>query len=121
MALAFRGLDRAEIADASIISRIASQVGGSFGAAALTVILAGAATGAHSAAAASGAFQQSFWWAVGFAAAGALLSLLLPGRTPEELTGPTRPQRPLRLGHGPARDAAGLADAGEIGEDDPDR
>jgi MFS family permease len=85
MALAFRGLDRAEVPDASIVSRIASQVGGSFGAAVLTVILAGAASAAPTGAVAAGAFQQSFWWAVGFALVGAVLSLLLPGRTPEEL------------------------------------
>lgn len=80
MALGFRGLERAEVPDASIVTRIASQIGGSFGAAVLTVILAGAAVGASSSAELASAFQQSFWWAVGFAGVGVLLSFALPGR-----------------------------------------
>jgi EmrB/QacA subfamily drug resistance transporter len=80
MALGFRGLERAEVPDASILTRIASQIGGSFGAAVLTVILAGAAVGASSSAELASAFQQSFWWAVGFAGVGVLLSFALPGR-----------------------------------------
>lgn len=83
MALGFRGLERSDVPDASIITRIATQMGGSFGAAVLVVILAGATTGASSTAALSGAFQQSFWWASGFAGVGALLSLALPGRLPD--------------------------------------
>jgi EmrB/QacA subfamily drug resistance transporter len=67
MALAFRGLDRADVPDASIISRIATQVGGAFGAAVLIVVLEGAG------------FHQAFWWTVGFAVVGGALSLLLPG------------------------------------------
>ncbi len=80
MALAFRGLARTEVPDASIISRIATQIGGSFGAAVLTVILEGAAATAQTPEQAAGAFQQAFWWAVGFAAVGAAFSLLLPGK-----------------------------------------
>ncbi|MGV8977091.1 MAG: MDR family MFS transporter [Cellulomonas sp.] len=82
MALGFRDLERSEVPDASIITRIASQVGGSFGAGVLVVILAGAAAGASSSAALAGAFQQSFWWAIGFAGVGVLVSLALPGRLP---------------------------------------
>jgi EmrB/QacA subfamily drug resistance transporter len=82
MALGFRDLERSDVPDASIITRIASQVGGSFGAAVLVVILAGSAAGASSAAGLSSAFQQSFWWAIGFAAVGVLISLVLPGRPP---------------------------------------
>ena len=80
MALGFRGLARAEVPDASIITRIATQVGGSFGASVLVVILAGAAAGASSTAEAAVAFQTSFWWAIGFAGLGAVISLALPGR-----------------------------------------
>jgi EmrB/QacA subfamily drug resistance transporter len=80
MALAFRGLERAQVPDASIISRIASQVGGAFGTAVLAVILEGALAAARSAGAATAAFQASFWWSIGFAAAGVALSFLLPGR-----------------------------------------
>jgi hypothetical protein len=82
MALGFRDLERSDVPDASIITRIASQVGGSFGAAVLVVILAGAAEGASSAAGLSAAFQQTFRWAIGFAAVGVLISLVLPGRPP---------------------------------------
>ena len=89
MALGFRGLERSDVPDASIITRIASQVGGSFGAAVLVVILAsaatGAATGASSIASLAAAFQQSFWWASAFAGAGVLLSLALPGRLTDQL------------------------------------
>jgi EmrB/QacA subfamily drug resistance transporter len=70
MALGFRGLERGQVPDASIITRIAQQVGGSFGTAVLAVILTGATTAATSARALTGAFQQSFWWAIGFTAAG---------------------------------------------------
>lgn len=83
MALGFRGLENADIPDASIITRIASQVGGSFGAAVLVVILAGAAEGATSAPAMAAAFQQAFWWSVGFAAVGVLISFALPGKLPQ--------------------------------------
>ncbi|GAA4392452.1 MDR family MFS transporter [Tsukamurella soli] len=79
MALGFRGLERSEVPDASIITRIASQVGGSFGVSVLAVILAGAASTGSLAS----AFQQSFWWAVGFAGVGVLVSFALPGRPPD--------------------------------------
>jgi EmrB/QacA subfamily drug resistance transporter len=80
MALAFRGLQRDEVPDASIITRIGQQVGGSFGTAVLAVILTAATATATSTTALAGAFQQSFWWATGFAAAGVVLSLALPGK-----------------------------------------
>jgi EmrB/QacA subfamily drug resistance transporter len=82
MALGFRDLERHEVPDASIIIRIAQQVGGSFGTAVLAVVLTGAATAATSPAV---AFQRSFWWAIGFTVAGVLLSLALPGRPPAEV------------------------------------
>jgi MFS family permease len=88
MALGFRGLQRHEVPDASIITRIAQQVGGSFGTAVLAVVLTGATaavttagtSAATSPGALAGAFQQSFWWAIGFTAAGVLISFALPGR-----------------------------------------
>jgi EmrB/QacA subfamily drug resistance transporter len=79
MALGFRGLARDEVPDASIITRIAQQVGGSFGTAVLAVVLTGATVGA-SGSGLGGAFQQSFWWAIGFTAVGVLVSFALPGR-----------------------------------------
>jgi EmrB/QacA subfamily drug resistance transporter len=81
MTAAFVGLDRSEIPHASIITRIAQQVGGSFGVALLAVILDGAlarvATGTGSP---SSAFDQAFWWSIGFTALAVVLSLLLPGK-----------------------------------------
>ncbi|WP_396454452.1 MDR family MFS transporter [Actinomadura sp.] len=76
MAVAYLGLDREQIAHASVLIRVAQQIGGSFGTAVLAVILAHVmATGDP-----VGAFHQSFWWATGFAGVAALLALLLPGR-----------------------------------------
>ncbi len=80
MALGFRGLAPQEVPDASIITRIAQQVGGSFGTAVLAVILAGTASATATAPALAGAFHESFWWAIGFTALGAVISLALPGR-----------------------------------------
>lgn len=73
MSIAFVGLDRGDVPHASIIGRIASQVGGSFGVAVLAVILATAAsTGA------TGGFTTAFWWATALAVLGVPLSFLLP-------------------------------------------
>jgi EmrB/QacA subfamily drug resistance transporter len=87
-AAAFIGLERDEIPHAGIITRIAQQVGGSFGVAVLAVILDAAlrSLGAHpgSAAQATTAFDRAFWWAVGFTAAALVLSLMLPGRPPQK-------------------------------------
>ncbi|WP_306208358.1 MDR family MFS transporter [Actinoplanes sp. RD1] len=81
MSAAFVGLDRPDMPHASIITRVAQQLGGSFGVAVLAVILHGAAQHAIDPAA---AFQESFWWAVGFTAFAVLVSLLLPGRPEAE-------------------------------------
>jgi EmrB/QacA subfamily drug resistance transporter len=77
MSVSFVGLERRQTPDASIISRTAQQLGGSFGTAILAVILE-AATKHHGPV--SG-FQQAFWWATGFTVLGAVLALLLP-KTP---------------------------------------
>lgn len=98
MALAFRGLDRPDVPDASIISRIATQLGGSFGAAVLVAILAGAAATAQTPDQLAGGFRVSFWWSVGFAAAGAVFALLLPAGAPEPATPAGSPVRPARPG-----------------------
>jgi EmrB/QacA subfamily drug resistance transporter len=80
---AFIGLRHDEIPHAGIITRVAQQLGGSFGAALLAVILDDALR-RHTASAAltANAFDHAFWWAVGFTAAALLLSLMLPGRSP---------------------------------------
>lgn len=84
MALAFRGLERAQVPDASIISRIASQLGGAFGTAVLAVILTSALNAATSPDAKAAAFHTTFWWAIGFTVVGAAGSFLLPGKEPVE-------------------------------------
>ncbi|WP_431278766.1 MDR family MFS transporter [Leifsonia poae] len=80
MTAAFMGLERSAVPHASILTRIATQIGGSFGVALLAVILQGAAVGAHGLAGIADAFDQAFWWAVGFTVVAIVLSLLLPGR-----------------------------------------
>jgi EmrB/QacA subfamily drug resistance transporter len=77
---AFIGLSRTEIPDASIITRVAQQVGGSMGTAVLAVIVERTSAGLHAPAALANAFGDSFWWAVAFTAAAIPVCLLLPGR-----------------------------------------
>ena len=76
MAVGFVGLGKEEVPHASIVTRIAQQLGGAAGTAVLAVILQGAVAAAGPVA----AFRQAFWWAVGFTAVAVVLSLLLPGR-----------------------------------------
>lgn len=88
MSVAFLGLERAEVPHASTITRIATQVGGSFGVAVLAVVLHAAMSGARAPVDVAAAFDRSFWWAIAFAGAAVLLSFLLPGRPePEEPVG----------------------------------
>ena len=68
LAGAFEGLPRASVPDASNVTRIMKQVGGSFGTAVLAVIPAG-----HS-------FQATFWWSVAFTALAVLPAVMLPRR-----------------------------------------
>ena len=77
MAVAFLGLDRQQIAHSSVVTRTVQQIGGSFGTAVLAVILSGAVAARHGDLAAG--FGIAFWWATGFSALAALLSLWLPG------------------------------------------
>jgi EmrB/QacA subfamily drug resistance transporter len=77
MAVAFLGLDKQQIAHSSVVTRIAQQLGGSFGTAVLAVVLSGAITARHGNLATG--FDIAFWWATGFSALAVLLSLWLPG------------------------------------------
>ena len=70
------GLERSEVPHASIITRVAQQLGGSFGVALLAVILQHAASDAGLA----DGFDRAFWWATGFGAVAAVVALLLPAR-----------------------------------------
>jgi len=102
-AAAFVGLRHDEIPHAGIITRVAQQVGGSFGVAILAVILDAALRnlGTHSGSAApdATAFDQALWWAVGFTGVALALSLLLPGRTPSPIpTGKESPETLQRQG-----------------------
>jgi len=81
MALAFSGLQRSDVPDASIITRIATQLGGSFGTALLAVILQGAVRRTTTPLGTAHAFDQSFWWAIGFSVLATGVSLLLPQAT----------------------------------------
>ena len=76
MAAAYVGLEKPSIPHASIITRVAQQIGGSFGTAVLAVVLARAADG-HSP---SGAFDVTFWWSIAITLLAVLLALRLPVR-----------------------------------------
>ena len=91
MAVAYLGLDRAEIAHASVLTRTAQQIGGSFGTAVLAVILESAIASHHGDVTA--AFNVAFWWSVGFAGLAALLSFWLPAR-PGAAAKPASADRP---------------------------
>jgi hypothetical protein len=77
MVAGYIGLDKQQIPHASVLTRTAQQIGGSFGTAVLAVILDGVRA-AHPAAKAD-AFHVAFWWSMGFSAVAVLLCLWLPG------------------------------------------
>ncbi|MEU8132751.1 MDR family MFS transporter [Streptodolium elevatio] len=79
---AYSGLSREQIPDASVVTRVAQQVGGSVGTAVLAVVLQHTADGAKTPAELADGFDHAFWWAVAFTASAVPLCLLLPGRTP---------------------------------------
>lgn len=79
MTASFVGLDRAQIAHSSVLTRTAQQIGGSFGTAVLAVILVQSIAGAGPGAAVSG-FHVAFWWATGFSLVATALCAWLPGR-----------------------------------------
>jgi MFS family permease len=82
MAHAFSGLEQHEVPDASIVTRIFQQLGGSFGTGVLATVLAGGVAGATTLGDVAGGFQDAFWWAVGFTGVAVVLSLLLPATQP---------------------------------------
>jgi predicted cobalt transporter CbtA len=65
----------AGIPDATMNTRIAQQVGASFGTAIVAVVLQSQL--AHGA---TSAFQAAFWWAVGIAVIAVVPAIALPGR-----------------------------------------
>lgn len=79
MTASYVGLDRSQIAHSSVLTRIAQQIGGSFGTAVLAVVLEQAVSGTGSGAITSG-FHIAFWWATAFALVATALCIWLPGR-----------------------------------------
>ena len=75
---AYRGLDRAQIPHASTMTRIAQQIGASFGTAVLAVILQSQLSAHPGAAGARTAYGHAFLWALIFAAGSIVPALLLP-------------------------------------------
>lgn len=78
---AYEGLTRDEVPHASVITRTAQQVGGSFGTAVLAVVLDSALArhpGGPSDAAA--AFEHTFWWSLAFTVLALVVSAWLPSR-----------------------------------------
>lgn len=78
MAAAYVGLDKPQVAHASVLTRSIQQIGGSFGTAVLAVVLE-RALASHPGHTATG-FDIAFRWTTGFTALAVLLSLLLPGQ-----------------------------------------
>jgi EmrB/QacA subfamily drug resistance transporter len=77
-AVAYLGLDKAQVPHASVLTRTAQQIGGSFGTAVLAVILETAVSSHQGDLTA--AFHVAFWWSVGFSALAVALSFWLPRR-----------------------------------------
>jgi MFS family permease len=99
MAAAFQGLDRDLVPHASSATRIVQQVGGSFGAAVLAVILQRQVTGhVHGTAGLAAGFGATFWWATAFTVAALLPALALPRHNPSLARNPPilEPGKPAR-------------------------
>jgi EmrB/QacA subfamily drug resistance transporter len=96
MVAGYVGLDKQQIPHASVLTRTAQQVGGSFGTAVLAVILE-QAIAAHPATLAD-AFHVAFWWSVGFSAVAVVLSFLLPSVQRAPAPDPKSGQRADRVG-----------------------
>jgi EmrB/QacA subfamily drug resistance transporter len=82
MASAYIGLDRTEVPHASIITRTAQQIGGSFGTAVLAVVLERTLTqqGLPGLDGRAAAFDVAFGWSVAFTAMAVVLAFWLPSR-----------------------------------------
>jgi EmrB/QacA subfamily drug resistance transporter len=80
MAAAFRGLEPASVPRASTSIRIMQQLGGSFGSAALFIIIQHQLTShPHTTAGVTAAFSTTFWWVLAFAGAMLIPVFFLPG------------------------------------------
>lgn len=77
MAVSYQDVSTAQYPDATMLTRIAQQLGASFGTAIVAVALAAGTR--HSTEA---GFHSAFWWATGMTLAAALIALALPQRRP---------------------------------------
>jgi EmrB/QacA subfamily drug resistance transporter len=93
MTVAFVDIDSDDLPDASMITRISQQVGGSFGVAIAAVVLESVATSSHSL---TRGFDQAFWWTVAFTVVAALASFFLPGRRPAADRQPAASRAPAK-------------------------
>ncbi|MBN9177249.1 MAG: multidrug efflux MFS transporter [Microbacterium sp.] len=82
MSVGFVGLTREEVPHASILTRLAQQLGGAFGTALLAVILDSAVAGATDLNALADGFDVAFWWAVGFTVVAIAVCFALPSKPP---------------------------------------
>ena len=80
MTVSMTDLTHDEVPQATMITRIAQQIGGAFGTAILAVVLTTMLGEATTEADAVGAFQVAFWVATGVAVVAMLASIALPGR-----------------------------------------
>jgi EmrB/QacA subfamily drug resistance transporter len=104
MSVAYVGLDRAQVPHASIITRLAQQLGGAFGTALLAVILESAVSGARSLTELAAGFDTAFWWAIGFTVVAVGVCLALPARPGTSAAEPVVPAAaPTRISPRPAR------------------
>ena len=74
--VAYVGLRKDQMPQASAITRIVQQLGGAFGVALVAVILTAATTQANPGA----GFDAAFWWTIGMTIAAAVTALLLPAQ-----------------------------------------
>lgn len=84
MAVAYIGLDRHEMPDASIFTRVTQQLGGSFGTAVLAVALTATIADPADLGSVASGFDQAFWWATALSALAVPLSLFLPKRATQD-------------------------------------
>lgn len=103
MAAAYEGLGPDQVAHASTMTRIFQQLGGSFGAAVLAVILERGLDRGPAV-----AFGHTFWWSIGFTVPALVPALLLTGRREVHQSGRRVPRSTARM-----RASAVKSDSGE--------
>lgn len=80
MSVAYVGLAGPQVAHASMITRAAQQVGGSFGTAVVAVVLQSALSSGMQPVS---AYRETFWWTIGFTAIAVVVALALPAKAVE--------------------------------------